>query len=345
MLVEDGVDLRRASCSSGARSSIAMPSGQPRARPRGRAPRAPRAARARRDRPRDRPAAVVARVAAHPRVQRAQPHAGGAAASSTTAAALAREYRTARGLASVTRRRDAAGDRRRRTGLQRDDQSADRDRRRHRAGVARRRARGRSRVRAVSSDGARRARARRGFCCRRRCAARAPGWSTHEGERFMPRYERAGELASRDLVSRAIVREVARTRTARLPVAAASRSGLGTRPLSDDRRRRADPRVSISRAIRSRSVRRRTTSWAASKPTCGGARRCPGLCRRRGRMHRRARRQPAREQLAARRARLRRARGDARCWARRGAGAMADVSDCSNRRPPVARDGFGRQRT
>ncbi len=33
----------------------------------------------------------------------------------------------------------------------------------------------------------------------------------HQGERFMTRYEAAGELASRDLVSRAIVREVART--------------------------------------------------------------------------------------------------------------------------------------
>jgi L-aspartate oxidase len=32
-----------------------------------------------------------------------------------------------------------------------------------------------------------------------------------EGERFMPHYERAGELASRDLVSRAIVNEAART--------------------------------------------------------------------------------------------------------------------------------------
>jgi L-aspartate oxidase len=32
-----------------------------------------------------------------------------------------------------------------------------------------------------------------------------------DGERFMTRYERAGELASRDLVSRAIVREMART--------------------------------------------------------------------------------------------------------------------------------------
>ena len=32
-----------------------------------------------------------------------------------------------------------------------------------------------------------------------------------DGERFMPRYERAGELASRDLVSRAIAREVERT--------------------------------------------------------------------------------------------------------------------------------------
>ena len=33
----------------------------------------------------------------------------------------------------------------------------------------------------------------------------------HEGERFVQRYERAGELASRDLVSRAIAREAART--------------------------------------------------------------------------------------------------------------------------------------
>jgi L-aspartate oxidase len=33
----------------------------------------------------------------------------------------------------------------------------------------------------------------------------------HDGERFMTRYERAGELASRDLVSRAIVKEAART--------------------------------------------------------------------------------------------------------------------------------------
>jgi L-aspartate oxidase len=33
----------------------------------------------------------------------------------------------------------------------------------------------------------------------------------HDGERFVQRYERAGELASRDLVARAIAREVART--------------------------------------------------------------------------------------------------------------------------------------
>src|SRR4030095_3372129 len=40
------------------------------------------------------------------------------------------------------------------------------------------------------------------------------------GERFMTRYESAGELASRDLVSRAIVREMARTAApADLPMA------------------------------------------------------------------------------------------------------------------------------
>ena len=46
---------------------------------------------------------------------------------------------------------DAARDRRRRAGLPRDDQPAGRDRRRRRAGVSRRRARRRSRVRPVSS--------------------------------------------------------------------------------------------------------------------------------------------------------------------------------------------------
>ena len=42
-----------------------------------------------------------------------------------------------------------------------------------------------------------------------------------DGERFMTRYEAAGELASRDLVSRAIVREQARTGRPCVPVDAA----------------------------------------------------------------------------------------------------------------------------
>ena len=46
----------------------------------------------------------------------------------------------------------------------------------------------------------------RGAARRRRAA-----WSIDAGERFMQRYEPAGDLASRDLVSRAIVREMERT--------------------------------------------------------------------------------------------------------------------------------------
>ena len=55
---------------------------------------------------------------------------------------------------TVRARADAAGDGRRRPGVSRDHQSRRGDRRRHRAGVRRRRARLRPRVRAVPSDGA-----------------------------------------------------------------------------------------------------------------------------------------------------------------------------------------------
>ena len=50
-----------------------------------------------------------------------------------------------------------------------------------------------------------------GPCCPRRCAARARGWLNAEGARFMERYDPAGELAPRDRVARAIVREMERT--------------------------------------------------------------------------------------------------------------------------------------
>ena len=82
-------------------------------------------------------------------------------------------------------------------------------------------------------------------------------------------------------------------------------------PLISDACRRP---VSISRATRSRSGRRRTTSWAACRPISTAGRRSAACCRRGGGLHRRPWRQPAGQQLAARGPRVRRARraGDAR---------------------------------
>ena len=67
-----------------------------------------------------------------------------------------------------------------------------------------------------------------------------------EGERFMTRYERAGELASRDLVSRAIVREQGRTArrcTCRCVTSIPSGCGAAFRRSP----RRASPRASTWR--------------------------------------------------------------------------------------------------
>ena len=161
VLVEDGPRLRPRAARVGraVRSRRRRPAG---ARPRGGAQRPPRAARGRRDRPRDRPRAVGARQR---RCRR----------STTIDHALVTElHRRGRPrraasryfdrdgrAAEVRARRDAAGDRRRRPGVPRDDESGGRDRRRHRARVSRRRARRRSRVRPVSSDRAQPSPARR----------------------------------------------------------------------------------------------------------------------------------------------------------------------------------------
>ncbi len=134
------------------------------------------------------------------------------------------------------------------------------------------------------------------------------------GEPFMTRYEPAGDLASRDLVARAIVKEVARTGAPvylsmahldpefvrrRFPTIAQrvprGRIRPGQRPgsrqprgaLRHGRRRDRPARAHVGRA----TVRRR-----------------------RGRVHRRSRRQPAGQQLAARGTRVRRARGGGDAW-------------------------------
>ena len=57
------------------------------------------------------------------------------------------------------------------------------------------------------------------------------------GEPFMERYEPAGDLASRDLVSRAMVREAELYRRAGVPHARASRSCVRARAVSHDRTR------------------------------------------------------------------------------------------------------------
>ena len=97
-----------------------------------------------------------------------------------------------------------------------------------------------------------------------------------DGERFMTRYEPAGELASRDLVSRAIVREQQRTRRPVYSVDGASRSRVDARAIPDDHRR-----VSIdwSRSgDRSHSCRARGAlrhGWRRNRPL--GRTTLPGL--------------------------------------------------------------------
>jgi L-aspartate oxidase len=135
------------------------------------------------------------------------------------------------------------------------------------------------------------------------------------GEPFMSRYEPAGDLASRDLVARAIVKEVARTGApvyltmahldadyirSRFPTIAQACRAAGLDIATD--------RVPVSPAAH--YVMGGVESDLHGTHISGAA-----FCGRRGRLHRGARRQPAGEQFVAGRAGVRRAcrRGDARC--------------------------------
>ena len=117
----------------------------------------------------------------------------------------------AREAAFDLRARGPAGHRRPGPRLSRNHQSRRRHRRRRRHGMARRAPK--SATSNSSSSIPRRctSKARRAFCCRKRCAAKAPIWSTSRGERFMHRYHPLEELAPRDVVSRAIVAEMRAT--------------------------------------------------------------------------------------------------------------------------------------
>ena len=279
VLVEDGVTLRSASCiewgaafDRDATGALALG--------REAAHRVRRVLHARDATGREIGRLLWSRVAADPRVHgaattRARSRSIGRA---TALCVGARVRRRERRRGTIDRARDAAGDRRRRSGVQRDDQSADRHRRRHRARVAGRRARRRSRVRAVSSDRAGGARARRGSCCRRRCAAKG-AWLVNERRRALHDALRARRRArvARSRVARHRARDDAHRRRAcicrcSISIRTGCISAFPTIARGLSRRRtRSRARSDPGRA------RPRTTSWAASRPTSGRARRCPGL--------------------------------------------------------------------
>ena len=146
----------------------------------------------------------------------------------------------------------------------------------------------------------------------------------------MTRYEPAGELASRDLVSRAIVREQRRTGGPVYLSMAASRSRHGCGRASRPSPRRAD-RVGLDLGDRSHSRRpgRALRDGRRGNRPVGPHDGAGPVCRRRGRVHRRPRRQSARQQLAARRPGVRRPRRAGDAAARRGRRA---VLECSIRR-------------
>ena len=140
-----------------------------------------------------------------------------------------------------------------------------------------------------------------------------------DGERFMTRYEPAGELASRDLVSRAIVREQRRTGQPVYLSMAAPRSRMGAGAFPDDRRGVPIGWASISATDRIPVGPAAHYVMGGVETDLWGRTTMPGLyAAGRGRVHRRARRQSPRQQLAARRPGVWRARGagDARCPAR-----------------------------
>ena len=150
-----------------------------------------------------------------------------------------------------------------------------------------------------------------------------------DGEAFMTRYEAAGDLAPRDRVSRAIVRESARTgkpvylsleragsRLCPRAVSADFRSVPARRPRSRSRSNSGRPRGALRHGWSADRSRRPNYHSGA-------------VCCRRGRLHRRPRREPSGEQLAARGTGLRRASGLRDARRTRGcSGGAASVCDC-----------------
>ena len=155
-----------------------------------------------------------------------------------------------------------------------------------------------------------------------------------DGEPFMTRYEAAGRPgAARSRVARHRPR-AGPHRPAGVPVAAAPRRGDGARPLPAHRRgvprRRARPGARSGAGQPGRALRDGRRRDRPRRPDLGAR----AVRRRRGRLHRRPRRQPPGQQLAARGPRLRtpgRA-GDGRDRRRHVAGPLQRAADAGARR-------------
>ena len=156
-----------------------------------------------------------------------------------------------------------------------------------------------------------------------------------KGERFAFQYHPAGELAPRDVVSRAIVSHLGATETS---CAYLDLSHLGERATTRFpglTRVCALYNIDVRKAG-SRCCPRRTTRSAASRSTWTDARTFRPLRRGRGRLERAPRREPACEQLAARGPRIWPPRGRARRRRERAAARRAAPGPRARTRFPAA---------
>ena len=212
------------------------------------------------------------------------------------------------------------------------------DRRRHRVGAAGRRRVRRPRVRAVPPDRAAPSRRCRGRCSRRRLRGEGAVLRDDERRRVHGRRASARPISHpRRRRPRAIHAASATAGADHLWLDATMIDDFAD-ALPDDLGRVPDASVSIpTRELAARSRPPRTTSRAGSSPTSTAPPTLPRpLGVRRGRVQRCARRQPARVELAARRAGLRRARRVPR--SRAASAARADRRDGGRARERLSSD-------
>ena len=166
------------------------------------------------------------------------------------------------------------------------------------------------------------------------------------GEAFMTRYHPDGDLAPRDVVARSIVREMEQTGGPVFLSLVAPRPGLRRPPVSDDRRHVPPDRPRPGHRSDSRRSGRALHHGRRRDRSVGPDVDARAVRGRRGGLHGRPRRQPARQQLAARGPRVRRARGARHAAAAGGAGGRWQwiglaAASASGSRTPVIDAGHG----